>query len=391
MSVECTVAVIPAPPASYVISLTLVGRGQPPPKKEKKVQPSNYIGRLIPHNEIPPSPHPETPLNTKPPPKLPESSVDHQVLDYILFERSMVENQLSDELICLNIQGFDSKVMRNYMEGVIFLLAGKRRRYQVDSKCVFAFDLRNFELSLVGCLASISAQFSTCESCLGIMTNKLLKLENREKMQRIVNPADVKRCRADFQMDFPLEILKVNQYHHYHHPSQVPYPRCRCQTIQIPSKPDIVEVPGLSNLEVVSPQRTRPAVNYQIPPLLGTPEIENLTDLFFLLRSFSCFEPTRLHVCHSKTTTTIPGASQDPMILKKWSSKERKFKRKKAGRNLLFFYNIFWIYIHVSQISKIFLLFFTHKLACKYTNMLVYNLSCYMFLFYKFCISKNFT
>ncbi|KNZ58960.1 hypothetical protein VP01_1826g1 [Puccinia sorghi] len=57
-------------------------------------------------------------------------------------------------------------------------------------------------------------------------------------------------------------------------------------------------------------RRNRPAVNYQIPPLLGTPEIENLTgeylskkrDLWvffnrreFLLRSSCCFKPTTLH------------------------------------------------------------------------------------------------
>ena len=56
--------------------------------------------------------------------------------------------------------------------------------------------------------------------------------------------------------------------------SQVP-PRRRRPSIRPPTSPEIEEVRGMSNQEV-RPQRTRPAVNYRIPPILGTPEIEEL-------------------------------------------------------------------------------------------------------------------
>ncbi|KNZ56120.1 hypothetical protein VP01_2493g3 [Puccinia sorghi] len=69
-----------------------------------------------------------------------------------------------------------------------------------------------------------------------------------------------------------------------------------------------VKVSGLSKQEINRPQRARPGVNYQIPPLLGTPEIEDLT-------GSDCFKPTPLHIHNPDTTAAIPrnvSRSNDP-------------------------------------------------------------------------------
>ncbi|KNZ58944.1 hypothetical protein VP01_1828g2 [Puccinia sorghi] len=89
-----------------------------------------------------------------------------------------------------------------------------------------------------------------------------------------------RRCEEYSQMDFPLEILKVHQYH----PTTIP-----SSFLLLPpsNHPDTIHA--------------RDLVNYQITPLLGTPEIENLTG-----ESSGCFEPTMLHICHSNTTTPMP-------------------------------------------------------------------------------------
>ncbi|KNZ47349.1 hypothetical protein VP01_6482g1 [Puccinia sorghi] len=109
----------------------------------------------------------------------------------------------------------------------------------------------------------------------------------------------------------------------------VPSCRRRRQIIRIPNTPEIIEVPGPSNQEVAQPQRARPAVNYQIPQLLGTPKIEDLTGVPVVSN-----QPR-----YSSTTPTppppYPGASQDPMILEsqlETVNKERESNQEDEAR-----------------------------------------------------------
>ncbi|KNZ51768.1 hypothetical protein VP01_3819g2 [Puccinia sorghi] len=128
----------------------------------------------------------------------------------------------------------------------------------------------------------------------------------REKMKGIqgnrMKGESSKKFHAYSRMDFLLEILKVHQYHHYHHSKFL----LAAATIKL------------------SKYQTRPAVNYQIPPLLGMPEIEDLTG-FFLNKGVLVVSN---QPCYTSITLTpplpYPGASQDSIIFKSWLESVKK-------------------------------------------------------------------
>ncbi|KNZ63443.1 hypothetical protein VP01_1142g3 [Puccinia sorghi] len=238
-------------------------------------------------------------------------------------------------------------------------LSKKGRIYQADSKCMVAFDSRNVELSLVECLAlkwisrshAFEAAFdknphnTTTNTTINSKKGDIIKKHKEKRKNTIGEISKIeRRCKEWTQMKSEsCRLRKVScrfpngfpfgdpesQPIPPLPPSQAPSCRWCHQTIRIPSTPESVEVPGLSNQDVVLPQRTRSVVNYQIPSLLGIPEIENFTGVLVVLNQplYTSATPA--------PPLPYPGASQDPMILEIQLEKGKNFKILDVTQKLL--------------------------------------------------------